>query len=151
MKYLLLFGLLLLQVTSFAQVDTKKPVRWKFDLKKVDATHYTLFAKATIDAGWHVFSPDPGGDGLLIPVSVVLNASQKIEYPEKWTVDSKITTKEMPEVGVVHYLEGEAVLQMTLTTTKLPTVITGTMTSQSCNDHMCLPPVEDVFKFEIKE
>lgn len=150
MKHLLLVCLMISGLFASAQV-TKNPIRWRFELKKVGDHKYTILANAQMEAGWHVFTPDPGGDGFLIPTSVLLEASEPITHPEKWIVNSKVVTKDMPEVGVVNYMEGEAHLTMPVTVTAPRTTIKGTFTYQSCNDHMCLPPVDEVFTFEIKE
>ena len=150
MKQFLFVCLMISGLWASAQV-VNKPIRWSFELKKVSDHNYTILAKAKMEPGWHVFTPDPGGDGFLIPTSVLLEASENITHPEKWVVNSKVVTKDMPEVGVVNYLEGEAQLSMPIKVSAARTTIKGTFTYQSCNDHMCLPPVDEVFTFEIKE
>lgn len=146
-----LFFLLGSLLMATAQPNTNKPVRCKFDLQKKGDHQYELVAKLQIEPGWHLFTADPGGDGFLIPTTVKLEASEEIKHPEKLIAASKVITKEIKEIGVVNYVEGDALFIMPITTTAGQTTIKGMFSYQCCNDHMCLPPADEVFTFEIKD
>jgi hypothetical protein len=54
----------------------------------------------------------------------------------------------MEGVGMVNYFEGEIEFNMTIQSTKGAT-ISGIMSSQCCNDQMCLPPSDVPFKVKL--
>lgn len=149
MRYLFLFCFLCLSVFAKAQ-GGQKPLKWSFDIQKKAEGKYMLIAKVTIQKGWHVFTPDPGGDGLLIPTTLTLATSEPVEHQEKLTVVSEVITKEIKEIGTVHYVEGDAEFQMPLLTSAKQVTLKGTLSYQICNDSMCLPPTDEKFTLVIK-
>ncbi|QLH45509.1 MAG: hypothetical protein HWD58_07795 [Bacteroidota bacterium] len=69
---------LLLPNLSVSAQPAERPITWKFSIEAgKEAGTYLIHAKAVIGKGWHVFAPDPGGDGLLIPTAIVPASGQK--------------------------------------------------------------------------
>lgn len=149
MRYLFLLCFMCLSFFVKAQ-GGQKPLKWSFEYQKRAEGKYFLIAKVTIQKGWHVFTPDPGGDGLLIPTTLTLETSEPVEHPEKLVVVSEVITKDIKEIGTVHYVEGNAEFNMPLFTTAKQVTIKGTLSYQICNDSMCLPPTEENFTLVIK-
>ncbi|MBL7766185.1 MAG: hypothetical protein JNJ58_08840 [Chitinophagaceae bacterium] len=140
---LILIALFLtLQVTA----QNTNPIKWEFFPKKEANGTTTLLAKATIEKGWHVFAPNPGGDGLLIPTGVVLN-EKGIANVSPAVVEGKEISKEMDGVGLVHYFEYQVVYKINFEA-KGQTSVSGTVSYQLCNDQLCFPPTD--LPFEIK-
>lgn len=144
--YWLLLGIFL----SFGlQAQTKPPVQWSFSLTATEQPQQVvLHAMATIEDGWHVFTNQPGGDGLLIPTDIVLNESNQVTVVNPFSVVGNSITKNMDGVGNVNYIEkmGEFT---TVLTVKKGQVVEGVLTYQVCNDRMCLPPTDVPFRLEL--
>ena len=147
MKYL--FSLLLLLAAFFGKAQTPDPVKWQFWAEKEsDGQTYTLYAKAAIQAGWHVFSLNPGGDGLLIPTGITVNDREQFRDVGALMVEGKEVRKEMEGMGMVSYYEYEAVFKLSLIPYK-PGNVSGVVSFQVCNDRMCLPPAEVPFSVKL--
>ncbi|HMU05631.1 MAG TPA: hypothetical protein PJ990_18485, partial [Saprospiraceae bacterium] len=82
MKRLFTFSLLLLFLASasFAQILT--PVKWKFDVEKINDTEFKLKYTATIDKGWTVYSQFTSEDGP-VPTSINYEEMSGIELVGK--------------------------------------------------------------------
>jgi hypothetical protein len=147
MKHILLICLLFLANSLKAQMPS--PVKWNFYTEKAkDAEVYTIYAKATIEQGWHVFSPTPGGDGLLIPTQLTFDHPEKFREINAMIVDGKEISKNMEGVGLVHYYEHEVVFKVNVEAYEAHTV-TGNISFQLCNEMMCLPPTEVPFSIKL--
>lgn len=151
MKYLILFFLALMPFLQSKAEMNAKPVQCAFQLTKSPDGNYEIVAKLIIEEGWHLFTPDPGGDGFLIPTSMTLDKGQPIEQAEKLLVKSKVVTKDIKEIGVVNYVEGNAMFALPIIPSAQAKKVSGIFSYQCCNDHMCLPPVDVNFTLEIKE
>jgi DsbC/DsbD-like thiol-disulfide interchange protein len=145
------FTLLVLLVSVFALAQQPQPVNWTFHLHKDKVTQgYTLEAKGILGQGWHVFTHNPGGDGLLIPTSLTLDHADKVTELSEINSLGKLITKEMEGVGTVNYFEHEAAFTLQFKTTTLKS-IEGTLSYQLCNDAMCLPPTDVKFTLKLEE
>jgi hypothetical protein len=144
-----LFSLILLFASFFAGAQTPDPVKWQFWAEKEsDGQTYTLYAKASITPGWHVFSLNPGGDGLLIPTGLTIENREQYRDVGALTVEGKEVRKEMEGMGMVSYYEYEAVFKLSLIPYK-PGTASGFVSFQVCNDRMCLPPAEVPFSVKL--
>jgi thiol:disulfide interchange protein DsbD len=125
------------------------PVKWTFSSKKGNNPHeYVLVATAKIQDGFHVFAPEPGGDGLLIPTEVAITNKTAFKKIGHLTPTRRPVTKNMEGIGMVNYYEGEIEFNLTVETDK-PGSLSGTMSFQCCNDQMCLPPTDVPFKVKL--
>ena len=148
MKKILLVLLVLSSITSFAQ-DAASIVKWTFSSAKgSEPNKYILTASAKIDEGWHVFAPDPGGDGLLIPTEIKFTGKTVLKNVSKLIPFRRPITKEMTGVGFVNYYEGEITFTVSFEIAK-PTTIAGTVSFQCCDDKMCLAPTDIPFKIKL--
>ncbi len=147
MKNLFLFFLLL---SSFGlKAQNADPVKWSFySVKEKEPDTYTVYAKAQIADGWHVFTPTPGGDGLLIPTEHSFDHPEKFRDTGALTTEGKEIQHDMEFVGKVNYFEHEAIFKVTLIVYQ-PHTVTGRISYQLCNDRMCLPPTEVPFSIKL--
>jgi DsbC/DsbD-like thiol-disulfide interchange protein len=149
-KSFLLFSIFLISVSLSAGAQQPDPASWKFSVKKGNTSNaYIVTATATLQEGWHIFAPDPGGDGLLIPTEVTLDHPESFSKAGKLFAQRRPVTKEMDAVGMVNYYEGEIDLMFIVETTK-PNKLSGIITYQCCNDRMCLPPKDMPFDLSLK-
>lgn len=144
-----LFSLVLFFASFIACAQTPDPVKWQFWAEKEsDGQTYTLYAKASINPGWHLFGLHPGGDGLLIPTSLTVENREQYRDVGALMVEGKEVRKQMEGVGMVSYYENEVVFKLSLIPYK-PCTAVGFISFQLCNDRMCLPPAEVPFSVKL--
>ena len=143
-----IFSLLFLLFSAgFVMAQEKQPVTWTFSTQQDANGKITVFARALIDNGWHIFSPEPGGDGLLIPTQLTLSQAEKLKEITPVRVEGKTISKEMEGVGKVNFYEHQAVLMISFSPNGQHQV-KGTVSYQMCNDQICLPPTEQPFELK---
>lgn len=148
MKYFLLLFCLFNTANLFAQADTENPVSWTFTGEKA-GNKYVVSATATIKPGWHVFTTNPGGDGLLIPTELTVHELVKAKIPVTVVTEGEAVTKEIDGLGKVNFYEHTTRFSYTFDPLKTNTYI-GHVYFQCCNDHLCLAPAEIPFSVTIK-
>lgn len=128
------------------QAQDKNPVKWTFSVQQGSAPSvHILKAVAVVPEGFHVFAPDPGGDGLLIPTEITFTTKNIKAGP--MVAQRRPITKEMKGIGFVNYYEGEIEFTVTIEGSNLSR-LSGQVTSQCCNDTMCLPPADTPFNLK---
>lgn len=132
---------LLLSIGAHAQIVT--PVKWAYAAKKTSPTEVTVFLKATIDAGWHIYSQNVK-DGGPIKTSFAFAKSKDYVLVGKPVEPKPITKYEKSFSMDVSYFEKEVVFQQKIKLKSANvTAIKGQLEYMTCNDQKCLPP-EDV-------
>jgi len=115
------------------------PIRWKFEAKKIDSKKYEVVFKATIDAGWHLYSttlPEGGP----IPTSFNFSNPQGYQLVESIKELDK-AKKEHDEIFDmdVTYFDGTATfVQEVELTAEANTTASGTIEYQACFEDKCL-------------
>lgn len=141
----LLFSLLFIMGCLQAQAQFERPISWKYKLTEDTIPgQYIVEAKAILQSGWHIFTNEPGGDGLLMPTEFELDADSSMTDIGPIELVGKVIQKEFEGVGLVNYFEQEGGFRR-IVTLKEKMQLTGTVRYQICNDEMCLPPAEDPF------
>ena len=82
-KIISLVVIVLLTIQGLVAQIFQDPTTWSFKVKKVQANDYELTIHCTLKPEWHLWSIDPGGDGLLIPPSFTFNKNSDIEIVGK--------------------------------------------------------------------
>ena len=65
MRSFKLLALLVLFTSRLSAQIIADPTTWKFQAKKLNGDEYEAQINCKIKEGWHLWSIDPGGDGLL--------------------------------------------------------------------------------------
>jgi DsbC/DsbD-like thiol-disulfide interchange protein len=132
---------LFLTVSAYAQIVT--PVKWAYAAKKTSATEVTVLLKATIDAGWHIYSQNVK-EGGPIKTSFTFAKSKDYTLVGKTGEPKPVTKYEDAFKMDVSYFEKEVVFTQKI---KLKSanvrVVKGQLEYMTCNNQKCLPP-EDV-------
>lgn len=151
MKRLFTFSLLLLFLASasFAQILT--PVKWKFDVEKINDTEYKLKYTATIDKGWTVYSQFTSEDGP-VPTSINYEEMSGIELVGK--ASEKGAKKEGMDayfgVNVVKFLADKPfVIEQKIKVKDASKPIKGYVNFMACDHEKCLPPSDVDFSFKL--
>jgi DsbC/DsbD-like thiol-disulfide interchange protein len=132
---------LLLSIGARAQIVT--PVKWAYAAKKTSPTEVTVFLKATIDAGWHIYSQNVK-DGGPIKTSFTFAKSKDYVLVGRPVEPKPVTKYEKSFSMNVSYFEKEVVFEQKIKLKSANvTAIKGQLEYMTCNDQKCLPP-EDV-------
>jgi DsbC/DsbD-like thiol-disulfide interchange protein len=148
MKNLILLTVgLLFSLTASSQI--LKPVKWSYAAKKTSKTEATLFLKATIDEGWHLYSQNMADGG---PVKTSFNfAASKAYKPVGKTVEPKgiVKFEKSFDMNVI-YFEKSVVFQQKVKLTGANATVKGTLEYMVCDDSQCLPPETVEFSIPVK-
>ena len=143
-KLLAILVLVLACVSTNAQM--MDPVHFTTQLKELKNGEAELIFKATIDAGWHVYSTGLGNDG---PISASFN---KVKMEGAETVGKlQARGNEIKQFDKlfemeVRYFEKAVTFVQKIKFTKPKYDIDCYVEYGACNDQSCLPPSEAVFK-----
>jgi len=147
-KTLLMCGLaMLMSIGAFSQII--EPVKWSYSSKRTSATTATVYIKAIIDKGWHLYSQIPS-DGGPTPTTFTFAPSKTFDRIGK-TIEIKPITKFEPVFFTeVSYFENTAIFQQKVKLKGNGAVVKGKIEFMACNDKMCLPTSEREFSIKIK-
>ena len=145
-----IFSILLLLFAVVVQAQIQEPVKFKSELKTLQAGEAEVVFTGTIDKGWHVYSTDLGDGG---PISATFNV-ESISGAEL-VGKLKILGKEVAAFDKlfemkVRYFENTAQFVQKLKLTGGEYKVEGFLEYGACNDENCLPPTQVPFKFSGK-
>jgi thiol:disulfide interchange protein DsbD len=114
-------------------------IKWTYVVSKESGTdEYTLIFHATLDPGWHIFSQNPGGDGMLIPPTFKFDKNTALVGTVRET--GVMHTAVMDGIdGKVAYYEDKVDFIQTVKGRK-GAPVTASHQFQICSNEMCLPP-----------
>lgn len=166
-KHLILSFLLLAFFSGFSQV--LEPVKWSFKSEMTGKDEATLFFKATVDPGWHLYSQfmEDGGPVKTAFIFHNLNGfsfngeNVKIEKVEAYEgpdtvnysvsfIEPKPETERDPNFNnmlVKYFSHNTEFSQKIKLNTDKPLKITGYIYYMCCDNEKCLPPAEVEFSF----
>lgn len=147
-KSILILALFIFGATAaFAQLEN--PVSWSYVAKKTSKNEATIYIKASIDKGWHIYSQNlkPGG-----PTKTIFTFAPSKDFTLVGkTIEPKaITEYEKVFKMNVSYFEDEVVFQQKIKLNKATTAVKGSVEFMVCNDKSCLPPAEVTFTIPVK-
>ncbi|HCN83584.1 MAG TPA: disulfide bond formation protein DsbD [Sphingobacteriaceae bacterium] len=147
MKKLLIFlGLCWITFSVSAQIDN--PVHWSFSAEKINDTEANLKLTASIDAGWHIYSLNDPGEGL-IPTSFKFNKSKDFSLIGE-TLEPKSESAFDKNLKMqISWHSGKVVFIQKIKFSNPATVVSGVLEYVVCNDFKCLPPEEVKFKIPL--
>jgi DsbC/DsbD-like thiol-disulfide interchange protein len=148
MKKIIFFvTVMIMSIGSQAQI--LDPVKWTFGAKKTSKNEATIFIKATIDQGWHIYSQniEEGGP---VPTKFSFTKSRDYDLVGK-TVEPKAISNYDEMFGMeIAYFDNEVVFQQKIKLKKGQTVVKGKLEFMVCDDERCLPSEEREFAISIK-
>ena len=129
-------------MTMAMQAQMMNPVHFKSELRMDDGAEAEIIFMATIDAGWHVYSTDLGGDG---PIAATFNVvkMEGVEPVGKLMPKGNVITKydKMFEMEL-KYFENVAQFVQKIKFTKPDYTIDCYLEYGACNDESCMPPTQ---------
>ena len=143
-------GILFLSILSF-QLSAQKamPVKWQFDIEKINETDYNVTFTASIDKGWYVYSQYLESDMGPIPTSFTFENASDFELLSKTEeIGEKIEKfDKLFDMNISKYANEVKFVQKIRNTNKAKEVV-GSLEFMTCDDHQCLPPKSLDFKLE---
>jgi hypothetical protein len=148
MKKLMIFAAgLLLSLSARSQI--LKPVKWSYAAKKTSATTATVFIKATIQEGWHVY-------GLTVPEGGPIKTTFTFTPSNSFSTTGAIIAPK-PTVKFektfnmnVNFFEKEVIFQQKVKLKGAEAEVKGTVEFMVCSDRQCLPPETTAFSIPVK-
>lgn len=150
-KYILTLLFLLSLVGGKIYADG--PVSWTFKLIDKGNSEVDLVAKASIDAGWHLYDTQIP-DGGPYPTSLSIDAIKGAEAIGSFQATDSKLHKEFDKVFemVIGYFENSVTfVQRFKVTNKETFSISGDIRAQACNDRECTPPIPVDFSYTKKD
>ena len=143
-----IFSILLLLFAVVVQAQIQEPVKFKSELKTLQAGEAEVVFTGTIDKGWHVYSTDLGDGG---PISATFNVESisGAELVGKLKPVGVVAFDKLFEMKV-RYFENTAQFVQKLKLTGGEYKVEGFLEYGACNDENCLPPTQVPFKFSGK-
>ena len=145
-----IFSILLLLFAVVVQAQIQEPVKFKSELKTLQAGEAEVVFTGTIDKGWHVYSTDLGDGG---PISATFNVESisGAELVGKLKpVGKEVVAFDKLFEMKVRYFENTAQFVQKLKLTGGEYKVEGFLEYGACNDENCLPPTQVPFKFSGK-
>lgn len=148
-KRISLFLVTLLAVIFGLQAQIMKPVKWDSSLKMTGDATGEIVLKASIDPGWHLYSPDfAEGEGPQ-PLVITFPKTDGVKLNGK-PVPSQAPHREMDEMFEMEltWWTGSVTLVQKFTATSPDFAIDVALTYGACNDQNCIPPSRESFNFK---
>ena len=137
----------ILSVATSAQGLMSKPVRFKVEKKQVNDNTFDVLFSATIDKGWHVYSPGlPAGGPVSASIAIDKSEGVEAEGPLKAIGNERNVYDEMFGMNV-RYFEDAVTFSQRFKTKGGKYDVSGRLVYGSCNDQMCLPPTSVDFSY----
>ena len=134
------FILLLFASSHLSAEIIKDPTTWSVTSRTLKNGDQELCIQCTLKPDWHIWSIDPGGDGLLFPPSFTFEPNPAILWKEELREKGKRIDKEFPGTdGITHYYENR-VQYLRRFQLKKPCTLKIAIRYQNCDHHQCLSP-----------
>ena len=146
-----LFALSLV-IAGFAVQAQLNPISWTFTAKKTADKTYEIHMKATIQAGWHLYSQIQPGDAVASPTTFTLNPNPLLSTEGKITEQGKMEKfhDAKLDISANQYSGSVDFVQVVKLKANAKTSLTGSVEYQTCNDQKCLPAKTIPFSIAIK-
>lgn len=147
--FILFFSILFINC-SFAQM-IEDPTTWSYEVKKRSDNVYDLVFKLKLKEHWHIWSLNPGGDGLQVPPEFKVDKNSDVKLIGSVKENGKKISEEMDGVdGIVNYYLNDVTYTQTIEV-KQNTIVKGKYRYQVCDESQCLAPKTKPFSVEIKD
>jgi hypothetical protein len=145
--FLLFFVISLLSLNANSQI--LKPISWSYAAKKTSASEATIYIKAKLDKGWHLYSQyvREGGPA---KTTFAFIESKGFNLVGKTIEPKPITQLEPVFLMEVGFFETFAVFHQKIKLKEKNVVVKGSVEYMVCNDKQCLPPQKVEFSIPIK-
>ncbi len=149
MKKIVILLICLFAGQFFVSAQIHEPVKWSTSVEKISDREFKLISKASIEAGWHLYSQDVPDDGP-IPTAFTYDDDDgafkiigNTLEEEGHTIDDPIFNMEIKFFG------NSAVFEQTIEVLGDKTIVNAFVEFMVCDDTKCLPPTEIDLVFDL--
>lgn len=137
------------QFSGFAQI--LDPVKWTTSVEKVSDTEYKLITKATMDAGWYIYSQTVPEDGPIPTTFTYDDANGAFKIVGNTTEpEGKTKYTELFGDGMeIKSFGGNAIFEQRIEILGEETSLIAYVEYQTCDDEKCLMPQEVELVFDL--
>ena len=148
-RLLFLLPLFLLTLPGAFAQQIKDAIQWQYNAKKTSDSSFDVTITAKINAGWHVYTATPKGDGTQTPLHISFNKNPNVKLIGKAINNGKPINEEIKELGysIQYYKNGFTYTQKVIAHAN--TSLKGVIDFQICNDQMCLPQKPQPFQIPL--
>ncbi|WP_316847812.1 protein-disulfide reductase DsbD domain-containing protein [Pedobacter psychrodurus] len=140
-------ALCLIKLSAYSQI--LKPVTWSYAAKRTSPTTATVFIKAAVDQGWHLYSQFVK-DGGPVKTTFTFPSSAAYTLVGTTTEPKAITKYESTFKMDVSYFEKSVVFQQKIKLKGKTAAVKGSVEFMVCDDKQCLPPEQVDFSIPVK-
>lgn len=145
-KLLFIFSFLFVSLCS-AQI--LEPVKWTTSVEKISDTEYKLTAKATIEAGWHMYSQNVPENGPVATSFIFDDQSGAFKIIGNTVEGEGHTALDPVFKKTIKYFENTAIFEQKIEVLGTKTILTALVEFMACDDTKCLPPTEAELTFNL--
>lgn len=147
-KLISTFVLAIIAMAAFAQ---ENPVSWSTKAEKQSNGTYKIIITAAFSAPWHIYSQHTP-DGGPVPTTFKFNKNPLVTLVGKTEEKGMLKTTHDKNFGVdVKYYVGKVEFVQTVKVRgNVKTNVSGSVNYMVCNDHECLPPVDQNFSVKLQ-
>lgn len=126
-----------------------EPVKWSYAAKITSKTTATIYIKATMDNGWHIYAQNLAKGG---PTRTTITFTPAKEYTLTGkTLEPTPTSKYDNSFKMnVNYFEKSVVFQQKVNFKSSSSVVKGAVSFMSCDEKRCLPEETVTFSIPLK-
>ena len=146
-RYLFILGFAFCSSLITAQID---PVKWNFEIEKMDENTFQVHFKASMEKNWVIYSQYTSQGGPL-PTEFSFDQNPSIDLVEDVIEldEPKVQFDALFEIDVTKF-EKEAHFVQKIQTKSENQVLEGYVRYMSCNGMKCLPPKNVDFSLSLK-
>lgn len=134
-----------------ASTQILNPIKWKFELEKINTTQYNLKYIAKVDKGWTVYSQYTSDDGP-VPTSINYESIEGIELVGK-AIETGYKKEGMDPFFGVNVIKFTAdkpfIIIQKIRVKDASKPIIGYVNFMACDHEKCLPPTDADFSFAL--
>ncbi len=148
-RFVILLCCLSFSYMGFSQLE---PVKWTFEVEKINAQEYDLIFTAKIERGWSVYSQYLESQQGPIPTSFEFDQSNSIQLigNTKEVGNKKEAFDQTFGIKLVKFSNKARFTQRVKV--EGPTdIVNGKLTYMTCDDTSCLPPADIDFSIALKD
>lgn len=129
--------------------NAEQPIKWTFEAKRTSGTEATVFFKASIGRGWHLYSLALAGGGP-VKTTFTFGDSESFVLTGKVVEPKPIIKYDKYFDMNVGYFETEVVFQQEIKLNARGAVVNGTIRFMVCSEQVCLPPQTIEFSITVE-
>jgi len=126
-----------------------EPIKWSYAAKITSNTTATIYIKATIDNGWHIYAQNLPEGG---PTKTTISFKPSKEYTITGGTNAPkpISKYDDSFKMISNYFEKSVIFQQKVNIKKSNLFVKGTVSFMSCNAKRCLPEETVSFSIPVK-